>query len=251
MLLALRPPQAPQATAATAATAPRWLIDRRVAALLFVALTASLPVHAAHALRDALDQADARSWLLFADGGLKTLVWAAFAVLFYRRRPSQRPSRSPLAFAACAGAILPAAFLAPPAASAELWLVVAGEGLVVAAVCFTLASVLCLGTCFGVLPEVRGLVTRGPYRLVRHPVYLGEIAGCAGFVLASQQLSNVALLLVFAAAQAVRLRLEEQALLAAFPGEYGTFSASTPRLVPHLPLNLAGLGRTHQKEGSS
>ena len=30
------------------------------------------------------------------------------------------------------------------------------------------------------VPEARGLVTRGPYRLVRHPIYLGEYVGRAG-----------------------------------------------------------------------
>jgi len=219
---------------APAAAQPRWIIDRRVAAVLFMAITASLPAHAVGTLRSAIDGSSLHSWLLFADAGLKTLVWAAFAVLIYRRRPSRRPSRSPVAFIACAGAILPAAFLASPDGDAALWAIVAGEGLVVVAVCFTLAAVLCLGTCFGVLPEVRGLVTRGPYRFVRHPVYVGEIAAFAGFVVASQQLVNVLPLVVFCAAQAVRLRMEEAALLEAFPAEYGAFAASTPRLVPRF-----------------
>lgn len=209
-------------------------IDRRVAALLFVAITAALPVHAVGMLGEALDEATLRSWLLFADAGLKTLVWAAFAVFIYKRKPSRRPSRSPLAFLACAGAILPAGFLVSPGADAALGLVIAGEAIVVLAVCFTLASVLCLGTCFGVLPEVRGLVMRGPYRFVRHPVYLGEIAAFTGFVIASQQLVNLLPLAVFCAAQAVRLRMEEAALLEAFPSEYRAFAASTPRLIPNF-----------------
>lgn len=211
----------------------RFLIDARVAALLFLMFTAALTVHAVERLGDALDEATLRSWLLFVDKALKTLVAAAFTVFVYRRKPSRRPSRSPLAFAACAAAILPAAFLAPsPAADAALWAVVAGESLVVIAAAFTLASVLCLGTCFGVLPEVRGLVTRGPYRYVRHPVYLGEIAAFAGFVIALQQPLSVLALIVFCAGQAVRLRLEERALLAEYPAEYGAFMARTPRLVP-------------------
>lgn len=213
---------------------PRWLIDRRMAALLFVLITAALPVHAVKMLGDALDAATLHTWLLFADAGLKTLVWAAFAVFIYKRKPSRRPSRSPLAFIACAAAILPAAFLASPDADAALWAIVVGEGLVVVAVCFTLAAVLCLGTCFGVLPEVRGLVTRGPYRFVRHPVYVGEIAAFAGFVIASQHLVNIVALVVFCAAQAARLRMEEAALSEAFPAEYGAFAASTPRLIPRF-----------------
>ena len=222
------------AAPAPAERRPRGIIDRRVAAALFVLITLALPVHAARLLGEAIDDATLRAWLQFADAGLKTLVWAAFAVFIYKRRPSQRPARSPLAFVACAGAILPAGFLVAPGADAALWAVVAGEAIVVLAVCFTLASVLSLGTCFGVLPEVRGLVTRGPYRFVRHPVYLGEIAAFAGFVIASQQPENLIALVVFCAAQAVRLRLEEAVLLDAFPAEYGAFAASTPRLIPNL-----------------
>lgn len=218
---------------------PRWMLDRRVAALLFVVITAPLPVHATQATLNALEDLTLRPWLLFADAALKALVWAAFAVLIYRRKPSRRPSRSPLAFVACLAAILPAILLVPPDAHAAIWAVVAGEGLVIVAGCFTLASVLCLGTCFGVLPEVRGMVTRGPYRYVRHPVYLGEIAAFTGFVLASQHLVNIFLLAVLFAAQAVRLRLEEAVLLAEFPAEYGAFAARTPRLLPRPALVLA------------
>lgn len=220
---------------ATAQARPRFIIDARVVALVFLAFTATLMVQAVERVGAALDEATLRSWLLFLDKALKTLVAAAFTVFVYRRKPSRRPSRSPVAFIACAAAILPAAFLAPsPAEDAAIWAVVVGESLVILAVGFTLASVLCLGTCFGVLPEVRGLVTRGPYRYVRHPVYLGEIAAFAGFVLALQQPLNVIPLIVFCAGQAVRLRLEEAALLAEYPTEYGAFMAGTPRLVPRL-----------------
>ncbi len=217
---------------AAASASPRWNIDRRVAAGLFVVITIGRPIDTVHTIGQALDEASLRAWLLFVDSALKTLVLAAFAVFIYMRKPSRRPARSPIAFIACAAAILPAMFLASPGTDAELWAVVAGEILVIGAVGFTLWSVLCLGTCFGVLPEVRGLVTRGPYRYVRHPVYVGEIAAFAGFVLASQQPVNILLLIVFGSAQAVRLRLEEAVLLAEFPAEYGAFAARTPRLVP-------------------
>lgn len=227
-----------------ATSRPRFELDRRVAALLFVLITIGLPLRAVHHVGDAIDASTLRAWLAAADAGLRASVGAAFAVFIYRRKPSRSPARSVWAFVSCAAAILPAIFLAAPGDDASLTAIIAGESLVVLAVAFTLASVLSLGTCFGVLPEARGLVTRGPYRLVRHPVYVGEIGAFAGFVLASQRPANAVLLIVFVAAQLARLRLEEAALLAAFPDEYGAFAARTPRLIPSLRRARPGLTTT-------
>ena len=55
-----------------------------------------------------------------------------------------------------------------------------------AGLAFSLASVAVLGRCFGILPDVRGLVVRGPYRLVRHPLYLGELTAALGIVVGSR-----------------------------------------------------------------
>jgi protein-S-isoprenylcysteine O-methyltransferase Ste14 len=114
---------------------------------------------------------------------------------------------------------------------------VAGDGLAAASYAWLLASVLALGRCFGILPEARGLVTRGPYRVVRHPVYLGEIGACAGLVLAAPSPRNLVLAVIFVIAQSIRMRFEEETLLEAFPG-YREYAARTPRILP-LPA-LAG-----------
>ena len=66
---------------------------------------------------------------------------------------------------------------------------------------FTIWSLLNLGRCFGLFPEVRGLVLTGPYRLVRHPVYLGELISGLGLVLAKPHPVVIALFVAFAALQ--------------------------------------------------
>ena len=110
-------------------------------------------------------------------------------------------------------------------------MLIAGEVVALLSCAFLLASVLALGTCFGVLPEARGLVTRGPYRLVRHPVYLGELGACAGLVMGAPTAWNLSAAAVLLAAQLVRMRLEERALEREFP-EYAAYAARTPRLLP-------------------
>ena len=151
-------------------------------------------------------------------------VFAAFCVFVFLRKPSKRPSREPVAFLACAAAILAVIALREPPEAASTALVVAGELVTVAFGVWLLVSVLALGRCFGVLPEARGLVTHGPYRFVRHPVYLGELGAAAGLVLAAPTAWNAGVLAVFLGAQAVRMRLEERALAAEFP-EYSAYAA--------------------------
>ena len=110
----------------------------------------------------------------------------------------------------------------------------AGDLLLLAGLGIAIASVVCLGRCFGVLPDVRGLVTRGPYRLVRHPLYLGELLASLGIVLGAESPGPaLGSWLVCLVLQLVRTRYEEQTLLAEFP-EYADYAARTRRLLPGL-----------------
>jgi protein-S-isoprenylcysteine O-methyltransferase Ste14 len=200
-------------------------VSRWVVTGVFLALAAATAATAVGAWEEAAAEPSARSLAVAAYAFLKTAVVASFSVFVFTRGPSRRPSRDPLAFAACAAAIIAIVVLHGPPESAATPLVIAGDLLTVVSCGWLLVSVLTLGRCFGVLPEVRGLVTRGPYRLVRHPVYLGELGACAGLVLAAPT--------AFAAAQWLRMKLEEEALAAEFPA-YADYAARTPRIVPRL-----------------
>ncbi|MCA9079454.1 MAG: isoprenylcysteine carboxylmethyltransferase family protein [Planctomycetaceae bacterium] len=98
--------------------------------------------------------------------------------------------------------------VAPPAAS---WPIPV-QGLFVVAVCWTIASLLTLGRSFSVLPAVRSIVTRGPYRLVRHPAYLGESVMTFACLLASPTWVSAALLVLIPVFVVWRIQVEERLL---------------------------------------
>jgi len=108
---------------------------------------------------------------------------------------------------------------------AALWVTVGG-------VAFGVGSVICLGMSFSFRPEARRLCQRGPYRLVRHPIYLAEILVTMGALVANPRMTMVGGELVFIFLQIVRIRAEEQLLGRALP-DYREFEQSVPfRLAP-------------------
>ena len=87
-----------------------------------------------------------------------------------------------------------------------------GAGLQIAGLLWQFAAKLTLGRCFGLLPACRGIVVAGPYRLVRHPIYLGYLIGHIGFLLVNFSLLNVVVLGVLYVAQILRIVREERVL---------------------------------------
>ena len=111
-------------------------------------------------------------------------------------------------------------------------LLVADLALVVG-LAWTIWALHTLGSSFSIVPQARAVVTAGPYRVVRHPAYLGELLSVAGLVLAGPSAAAVAVALVLAALQLYRMGQEEAVLAATLPG-YADYAAGRRRLVPAL-----------------
>ena len=181
-----------------------------------------------------IDPSMVPSTLVFrAVSELITLVFFALLVLMFTVR--HIPQRAALGFyprfAAVAGTFLSLGFLLLPPQELSYPLYLVSLLLVITGTIFAVCGVLVLGRSISLLPEARRLVTRGPYALVRHPLYLGEMIAVAGVAL--QYLSAWALLLLGLvwAFLLWRMKYEELVLFQSFP-EYRAYMARTARLVP-------------------
>lgn len=87
-----------------------------------------------------------------------------------------------------------------------------------------------LGRSFGVAPADRGLVKDGPYRFIRHPMYLGELISLVGAVIGDASLWNIALIHVLLLSLLLRMRWEERAL-----SNYETYAGKVSwRVIPYI-----------------
>ncbi len=84
-------------------------------------------------------------------------------------------------------------------------------------------------------PGVAVLVRAGPYRYVRHPIYLGMTVALAGVALAARSwLGLLLVFLLFLPAEIHRARLEEEGLRRRFGAQWREYAAQTGFMLPRL-----------------
>jgi protein-S-isoprenylcysteine O-methyltransferase Ste14 len=113
---------------------------------------------------------------------------------------------------------------------------IAGLFILMTATLLHVQAMKCLGDnyspCFDSHLPLR-IVTQGPYRYVRHPIYLANILLCAGYTLASCSLLVLALT-AYGAFKIVKALMKEEAYLAKTFPEYEDYQAKTARLIPFI-----------------
>ena len=166
-----------------------------------------------------------------------SVLMVALLLVRWRSQGPRPPVRATVA--AYAGTFTPFLIIFNGGAS------IASEGLTFAAILITSAglafsvySLGWLGRSFGVVPQARKLVRSGPYRYVRHPLYVGEFITFTGALLTVVTPFSALVFGFFVAVQTYRALQEEKVLKDAFP-DYESYMAQAGRFTPRL----SALGR--------
>ena len=194
-----------------------------------LALSASVGAGAADWLRDAL---------------LVLFNLFVGAMLLFGRRPVRPPRTARELFVPLLGTFLLVAFnltrslpgIGDQALTPAAWRATLGSlAALSTAVGYGVAlwGALALGRSFGVYVAVRGVVTHGAYRWVRHPIYTGYLFVVTGLVLADPWLVTMAVAVAFVVVMVYRARLEERALAEASEA-YRRYRSRVGFLLPRL-----------------
>ena len=177
-------------------------------------------------------------------GGEGALRWAGtlLAVAFYvlviwcylRRGAARATTSSVTARVAAVMAtwipfVIPWLHGAPPGA---VWQGVS-DALLLGGTAWAIWSLRSLGRNLSVIAQARDVADRGPYRWVRHPLYVGEIVSSLGLAIAAHSVAALAVWLGICGLQVYRAVREEQLLLAVLPG-YGAYRIRTAALLPRV-----------------
>jgi protein-S-isoprenylcysteine O-methyltransferase Ste14 len=180
--------------------------------------------------------------LVHRGGGWGALRWLGAALLcaFYvliiwcylRRAPAIATSGSVTGFAAALIATLtPSTLPLVRGAAPGLVQQSVGYALVAAGTAWAVWSVRFLGRSISVIAQAREVVDQGPYRLVRHPLYVGELVASLGVAIVANTAWAFCFWIAMCGLQAYRAFREEQVLLQALPG-YRSYRARTAALLP-------------------
>jgi len=133
-------------------------------------------------------------------------------VLILFRRPAKDVSLNPLDWALAVGATTGPLLIRPEPHMAALGPPLLAALFMIGGIALQIFAKLALRFSFGVAPANRGLIVSGPYRFVRHPIYLAYFMSEVGFLLLNPTLWNLSLYVISLALQLARIQAEERLL---------------------------------------
>jgi len=197
-------------------------------------LSHQLPVLAQQIAETNLATADLRSLANLASRIATPIFFVVLALLLaLRHKPRAKAKGLYPRVAALAGTYLGVAIVLLPAQELSAPLSALSTLMMLGGTVLSIYAALSLGRSLSMLPEARRLVTSGPYRLVRHPLYVCEAVALVGVTLQYLSPLALALLAIQCAFQLERMKNEERVLSRTF-AEYRRYMAVTARLVPGL-----------------
>lgn len=141
-----------------------------------------------------------------------------------------------LVLASFVGAIFASANHLAPIDGGSWWPVVVGLVMIWGGLAFRAWSINTLGRFFKltvVIQEDHRVIETGPYRLLRHPSYLGSIVAMTGLGVVEGDWVSVAIMFFGTlTAFVIRIRVEERTLLNELGEAYVAYSQRTARLLP-------------------
>jgi protein-S-isoprenylcysteine O-methyltransferase Ste14 len=162
-----------------------------------------------------------------------TFMLLVVAVVALRSRPSAKAGGLQPRISALAGSFIMYGVVFFPRADLSLSLEMLSTTLILIGTAGAVVTLYQLGRSFSIMAESRYLVMSGPYRFVRHPLYLTEAIAIIGMFIQFASRWTAFMLAVQIAFQFRRIHNEESVLSATFP-EYAVYQQTTARLVPGI-----------------
>ena len=133
--------------------------------------------------------------------------------------------------------VLPESWIKEPLWPRSFALDAAGLAVTVLGAVFAIWSRVTLGRNWSSVPQVKEqheLVVKGPYRIVRHPIYTGLILAFAGTGLAKDKGIWLFLVVLIFASYWLKIRVEERLMMETFPDEYPEYRRRVKALIPGI-----------------